>query len=448
MDDDDEDDDDDHPDAGNINHNDENDNKDDNHHLDDDNYPGDEVDPSNADATGDNVPEYDHKPHQDDEDVRNNEDGSQHNNEDDDDHASPLEEPQDNGTTEEHEDAVEDGVNATDEPQRSAQAHTHNLRGNKRDYSHRLANMMNDPASSKSYNAQFLQQPAKDQDTCRVYGQQFLQHAIETIDKSPKKAYGYICEFMFNQMTADGIKKHGQLAIDALMAEFTQLDGLNVFKGIQASTLMKLQKKEALRAINLIKEKRCGIIKGRTVADGRAQCNKYDKVETTSPTMSNDALMLTFLVDALERRAVATADVPGAYLHADMDDFTLLKFVGHSVDILCKTNPEYEKFVTEENGKKVLYLQLLKALYGCIKSAMLWYELFVDTLKSMGFVLNPYDLCVANKMINGKQCTIAWYVDDLKVSHVDKSVVGSILDTIESKFRKLAITTRKKHTYL
>jgi hypothetical protein len=187
---------------------------------------------------------------------------------------------------------------------------------------------MNDPASSKSYDAQFLQQPAKDQGTRRVYGQQFLQHAIKMIDESPKKAYKYICEFMFNQMTADaGIKKHGQLAIDALMAEFAQLDGLNVLKGMRASSLTRLQKKEALRAINLIKEKRCGRIKGRTVADGRAQRDKYDKEETTSPTVSNDALMLTFPMDAHERRAVATADVPGAYLHADMDDFTLLKLV-------------------------------------------------------------------------------------------------------------------------
>jgi hypothetical protein len=149
-------------------------------------------------------------PNKDNEDVGNNEDENQHNEEIDDDDAS-MEETQHNGPTEEPEGAFEDGADETEEPQRSAQAHTYNLRGNKRDYSHRLANTMNDPASSKRYNAQFLQQPAEDQDTRRVYGQQFLQHAIETIDGSPKKAYEYICEFMFNQMTADaGIKKHGR----------------------------------------------------------------------------------------------------------------------------------------------------------------------------------------------------------------------------------------------
>jgi hypothetical protein len=217
---------------------------------------------------------------------------------------------------------------------------------------------------------------------------------------------------------------------------------------LHASELAPKQKREALRAINLIKEKRCGKIKGRTVADGRSQRNKYANEDISSPTVSNDALMLTFLIDAFERREVVTADVPGAYLHADMDEFTILKLVGQSVGILCKANPEYEKFVTEENGKKVLYLQLLKALYGCIRSAMLWYELFAGTLKGMGFVLNPYDLCVANKIIDGKQCTIAWYVDDLKVSHMKRSVVTNILNTIESKFGTLQITRGRRHTYL
>jgi hypothetical protein len=269
---------------------------------------------------------------------------------------------------------------------------------------------MDNPANTKSYDDahQFLQQSTVNEadghgmnrDEPRVYGMQFLQQAVEKIkiEESPRDAYNFICDFMFTQMTADaGIRKHGDLAVDALMAEFAQLDDLNVFQGLHASTLTRDQKKEALRAINLIKEKRCGKIKGQTVADGRSQRSKYAKEDISSPTVSNDALMLTFLIDAVEKRHVATADVPGAYLHAKMDDFTVLKLIGQSVDILCKTNPEYLQYVTEENGKKVLYLQLLKALYGCIKSAMLWYELFAGTLKGMGFVLNPYDLCVANK---------------------------------------------------
>ena len=111
-------------------------------------------------------------------------------------------------------------------------------------------------------------------------------------------------------------------------------------------------------------------------------------------------------------------------------------------------NPKYKKFVVIENGKKVLYLQLLKALYGCVQSAQLWYDLFTNTLVQMGFKLNPYDLCVANSQIEGKQCTIAWYVDDNKISHVDDTVVTDIIEKIEAKFGKMTETRGKHHMFL
>lgn len=69
----------------------------------------------------------------------------------------------------------------------------------------------------------------------------------------------------------------------------------------------------------MIKEKRYGRIKGQTVADGRAQRDLCTREETSLPTVSTDALMLSILIDTKERRDVATADVAGAYLHADMD---------------------------------------------------------------------------------------------------------------------------------
>jgi hypothetical protein len=83
-----------------------------------------------------------------------------------------------------------------------------------------------------------------------------------------------------------------------------------------ATTITDGQKRAALRVINLIKEKRSGKLKGRTCADGRPQRALYTKEETTSPTVSTDALMLSHIIVAKEGRDVATADVEGAYLHA------------------------------------------------------------------------------------------------------------------------------------
>jgi len=126
------------------------------------------------------------------------------------------------------------------------------------------------------------------------------------------------------------------------------------------------------------------------------------KEETTSPMVSTNALMLSLLIDAFEKRDVAMADVVGAYLNAKMLDFVLLQLSGDTVDMMCRVNPRYSQYIVLENGEKALYLRLLKALYGCIQSALLWYELFSGTLQGMGFSLNLYDPCIANKVINGK----------------------------------------------
>ena len=51
-------------------------------------------------------------------------------------------------------------------------------------------------------------------------------------------------------------------------------------------------------------------------------------------------------------------------------------------------------------------------------------------------------------MIQGKQCTIVWYVDDLKISHVRRTVVDNVISTIEKKYGKMTVTRGKKHTYV
>ena len=51
-------------------------------------------------------------------------------------------------------------------------------------------------------------------------------------------------------------------------------------------------------------------------------------------------------------------------------------------------------------------------------------------------------------MLNGKQCTIAWYVDDCKISHVDSKVVSWVIEKIEEKHGKMTVTRGKKHTFV
>jgi hypothetical protein len=131
-----------------------------------------------------------------------------------------------------------------------------------------------------------------------------------------------------------------------------------------------------------------------------------------------------------------------------MKDFVLMKFRGETVRILCQLNAKHRRCVVIENGEPVLYVRLIKAIYGCVKSALLWYKLFSTALKDMGFALNPYDQCVANCEIGGKQCTIGWYVDDTKISHEDPEVVTMIISKLESKFGKMTVMRGDAHVFL
>jgi hypothetical protein len=145
----------------------------------------------------------------------------------------------------------------------NVQAHGHNLRTNRtRNYGHRFDHQFD--------------------------AQQFFQQQTGSIVDSPgrtvpdvRSIFGYV----FNQMSASvGIRKHGQAAVDALFKEFAQLDNKEVFEPVQAHSLTKPQKASALRAINLIKEKRSGKLKGRRAcADGRPQRFLDTKDETAPP---------------------------------------------------------------------------------------------------------------------------------------------------------------------
>jgi hypothetical protein len=82
---------------------------------------------------------------------------------------------------------------------------------------------------------------------------------------------------------------------------------------------------------------------------------------------------------------------------------------------------------------------------------LLFWKKLTAILRTFGFEANPYDFCVMNKMVNGKQCTIAWHVDDLKLSHVTLDVLEDIVSQINQEFGKeepLVVHRGKVHYYL
>ena len=69
----------------------------------------------------------------------------------------------------------------------------------------------------------------------------------------------------------------------------------------------------------------------------------------------------------------------------------------------------------------------------------------------MGYQQNEYDWCVMKNIINDKQYTTIWHVNDLKTSHVYPSVIYIVLAEITEeyeKIEKMSIKRVKVHKYL
>ena len=73
----------------------------------------------------------------------------------------------------------------------------------------------------------------------------------------------------------------------------------------------------------------------------------------------------------------------------------IMKITEKEVDLFCEIDLYLAEFVVTEKSQKALYVNLEKALYGCVPLDLSWYKLYLSTLKDMVFDLNPYDLWVA-----------------------------------------------------
>ena len=91
--------------------------------------------------------------------------------------------------------------------------------------------------------------------------------------------------------------------------------------------------------------------------------------------MTSEAIFIQGTISADEGRDVATCDIPGAFLQADNPDYVLMQLDRILAELMVQVAPAlYHKYVTTNaKGKAVLYVQLEKAVYGMMKSALLFY---------------------------------------------------------------------------
>ena len=237
-----------------------------------------------------------------------------------------------------------------------------------------------------------------------------------------------------------GIDQFGQPARDAVIAELEQLFKTKAaLKPVHRSDLSECDRKNVIRSFMFLKAKydAMGVfekIKARLVANG-AQQTAYSKVETASPTVAIESVMTVLSIAAKEKRRIATVDIGGAYLNAEMTgEPVFIELDAELAVILTAKFPDVKQYV-DSQGKIVARLD--KALYGCVQSALLWYKTMTNYLSEIGFVMNEVDPCVWNTVINGKQVTLCLFVDDGLITCEDENSILWVIGKLEEKFREV-----------
>ena len=262
-------------------------------------------------------------------------------------------------------------------------------------------------------------------------------------------------EFGLHLTVKQALEKLGSAAEEAIRKELSQLAvEKKAWHPIKLDLLNHTERKKILPSSMFIKEKykpdgTFEKIKARLVAGGHRQDKKVYEGKTSSPTVSTTSVFLVAAIAAGERRAVATLDIPGAYLEAAMpaDQEPVYMSLDKSLsEQLIKIIPDYLQYKTDRGN---IIVRLDKALYGCVQSSKLWYEKITSVLKEIGYDQNIYDQCVMNrKESDGSQSTILFHVDDLMITAKSDTIIDNIIEDIKRYFNNITINRGSIINYL
>jgi hypothetical protein len=247
----------------------------------------------------------------------------------------------------------------------------------------------------------------------------------------------------------------------SMRKELEQLVRKRVWTLLHFSKLNSAQKRalirQSIRSSLFLKEKYFpnGLfekLKSRLVAGGHMQDRSiYTEEDTSSPTVATQSAFMVAAIAATEKRHVATVDIGGAYLNADLpkDKPIFMKLDKLLAEMLEDIDPALKgKLHQYTDDKGDIYVQLDKALYGCIEAGKAWFDLLTAFLKSLGFTPNPYDTCVFNKDVNGQQITICLHVDDLLITSSNSEAIDDLVNALTSRFEECQVHRGAVHSYL
>ena len=181
-----------------------------------------------------------------------------------------------------------------------------------------------------------------------------LQVGLKTLEHTP------LTNYLVNKV----IQAFGQAGGNSVITDIQQLNDRKDMENKREKILTYKERKEKWWYLIFPKKKIRGMIKVHGCVDGTKKIVYKTKYVTRSTTISTESLLLYCIIYSKERADVTICDTPGYFLQEYADKLIHLRVTGPLARLLTKVGAKlYEKYITKENGKPVIYTKLTKYLY-------------------------------------------------------------------------------------
>ena len=253
---------------------------------------------------------------------------------------------------------------------------------------------------------------------------------------------------IFHISLKKGLEKYGDPAKEAAAQEINQMLIYKVWSKVKKKDLVGIHWKKVINCFMFLKEKfkpngEFDKLKMRLVAGGNGQ-DRLDYDDISSPTVLLSTVFIILTIGMMLEFIIVTVDVAGAYLNAKLINESLYMRIDPTLSaILVKQDESYRELLRKDGS---IIVKLEKALYGCIESAKLWFELLSRSLIEFGLEKSVIDPCLFFDSI--RQMFVTVYVDDLLVAAKDNDRVKELLKFLEAKFKTITLNEGSVVSYL